>query len=119
MVDVAKVNQALGKLIRDKREQHGWTQEHLAREVGVSQGLVSSWEKGKIQPFGHPVYKVLGVTEEEVMAAMAAGTTDDPVEQALAATRRIDPKIRNALLTLYRYARDRGDEDLVAATVSQ
>jgi hypothetical protein len=115
---VTELNEALGDLIRRKRRQRGWRQEDLAQKLGVSQGLVSVWEKGKAMPtcLGE-VGDVLGFTGEEMMTVLAQTQTDDPVVVALSATERIDPKVRNALLTLYRNARDRGDDGLVAAAV--
>lgn len=115
---MAKMNAALGDLIRRKRRERSWTQGDLAQEVGVSQGLVSDWENGKALPHGRPVYTVLGVTSEEVTAAMATAMTDDPVEQALAATERVDPKVRDALCTLYLNLRNQADEDRVRAAVA-
>jgi putative transcriptional regulator len=36
--------------IRQCRELKGWTQERLAREIGVSLNTVQRWESGKNQP---------------------------------------------------------------------
>lgn len=40
---------ALGKLIRKKRHEKGWTLKDVAWAVGVSEGTVSRWENGKIK----------------------------------------------------------------------
>lgn len=32
------------------RRQHGWSQEDLARELGVSFSTVNRWENGKAKP---------------------------------------------------------------------
>ena len=32
------------------RQQHGWSQEDLARELGVSFSTVNRWENGKAKP---------------------------------------------------------------------
>lgn len=37
---------ALGKRIRQLRQQHGWTQEELGRRVGVGQKQISAYERG-------------------------------------------------------------------------
>ena len=38
----------IGNYIREKREQKGWSQEHLAELVGVSQRTIHSWENSKV-----------------------------------------------------------------------
>jgi transcriptional regulator with XRE-family HTH domain len=40
----------LGRRIRDARKSHRMTQGKLAAHLGVSQGLVSRWEKGEQMP---------------------------------------------------------------------
>lgn len=37
-------------LIRRIRERAGWTQERLAREIGVAFSTVNNWEGGKRRP---------------------------------------------------------------------
>ena len=36
--------------LRHCRERKGWTQEHLARSIGVSLNTVQRWESGKTRP---------------------------------------------------------------------
>ena len=36
--------------IRQLRQERGWTQEKLARRLGVGQGTVSAWERGRAMP---------------------------------------------------------------------
>ncbi len=36
--------------LRQLREERGWTQEQLARRLGVAQGAVSKWERGQRLP---------------------------------------------------------------------
>ncbi|MFC1917659.1 multiprotein-bridging factor 1 family protein [Chloroflexota bacterium] len=36
--------------LRHCRERKGWTQEHLARSIGVSLNTVQRWESGKTNP---------------------------------------------------------------------
>ena len=36
--------------VRGVREQLGWSQNKLAREMGISAGAVARWEKGTRQP---------------------------------------------------------------------
>jgi putative transcriptional regulator len=38
------------ELVRNIRKKTGWTQERLAREVGVSFPTVNSWERGRRKP---------------------------------------------------------------------
>lgn len=44
MTDFAEI---LGARIRDAREARGWTQQHLADELGCTQTAVSYWEGGR------------------------------------------------------------------------
>ncbi|MGH3904886.1 MAG: helix-turn-helix domain-containing protein [Pseudonocardiaceae bacterium] len=37
----------LGKLIRAHRHRRGWTQDELARKLGLNQSAVSLWENGR------------------------------------------------------------------------
>ena len=36
--------------LKTLRRQHGWSQEDLARELGVSFSTVNRWENGKAKP---------------------------------------------------------------------
>lgn len=40
----------LGDLIRQRRKERGWTQQHLAERLGVTQAVISQWELGVKQP---------------------------------------------------------------------
>ncbi len=40
------------KTIRQLRQARGWTQDQLARRLGMEQGAVSKWERGLAVP--HP-----------------------------------------------------------------
>ncbi len=40
------VRNALGRRIRELREQRGWSQRELARQTGRHQSSVSDWENG-------------------------------------------------------------------------
>ena len=39
------------KTIRQLRQERGWTQETLARRLGVGQPAVSAWERGRHPPY--------------------------------------------------------------------
>lgn len=45
-----EVRKTLGETLRDKRIEHGMTQELVAESLGVSRQAVSSWESGKADP---------------------------------------------------------------------
>lgn len=52
------------------RNQHGMTQEELARKIGVSQAVISMYENGVKIPtifIGVKIAHVLGVTVEEMV----------------------------------------------------
>ena len=61
--------------IREYRKQRKWTQEELARRLGVERSAVAKWESGKSQPqaarlvalaelFGRSVDGILGRRRE-------------------------------------------------------
>lgn len=52
MVEVRKMN------IRPLREQHGMTQEDLAKRLGVKYPAVSKWERGMAYPSMNTVIKM-------------------------------------------------------------
>jgi transcriptional regulator with XRE-family HTH domain len=41
----------LGRTIQTLREQQGWSQQDLAKNSGVSQGQISTMERGEGNPF--------------------------------------------------------------------
>ncbi len=49
---MAAPNYQSKKTIRQLRQARGWTQDQLARRLGVEQGAVSKWERGVAVP--HP-----------------------------------------------------------------
>lgn len=60
----------LGENIRKYRKKKKMTQEDLAKAMGVSQGLVSSWEREAVQltlPTIKEIAKVLGVTFNDLV----------------------------------------------------
>jgi putative transcriptional regulator len=50
--------------IRHCRVRKGWTQEHLARSVGVSLNTVQRWESGKTRPSPLAMEKLQGLLED-------------------------------------------------------
>ena len=45
-----KITKIVGCNIRKYRNKKGWTQEQLARELGISLNTVQRWESGKNKP---------------------------------------------------------------------
>lgn len=71
--------QNLGEMIRQARLRKGWTQEELARRVGVKTSYVSQWETGARkwpQEYVRSIASLLGLSQLEM--AVAAGIIDDP-----------------------------------------
>ena len=46
VVSKKRATRTVGQTIREARMARGWTQEYLARELGVSSITVSRWERG-------------------------------------------------------------------------
>ncbi len=42
----------IAEQLKALRRQHGWSQEDLAHELGVSFSTVNRWENGKARPSG-------------------------------------------------------------------
>ena len=62
--------QKIGGFLRDLRKQKGLSQEQLATAVGVTQGAVSQWEKGRSKPSVAVLMKLadaLGVTIDSIL----------------------------------------------------
>ena len=47
---IVKMLELLGDKLKHCRTTKGWTQEQLARNLGVSWNTVQRWEKGKTRP---------------------------------------------------------------------
>ena len=60
----------LGSLVREKRREYGFTQEELAKKVGVTDGYIAKIEIGYQQAGLKTLYKlfeVLKIPEEEIL----------------------------------------------------
>ncbi len=92
-----------GRFIRDSREAAGLGQEALAVRLGVSQSLVSQWERGKAVPSGdklRPLAEVLKVEVAELVGRRV-GLWDD-VEVAIVKSPRLrSRRDQDALLAAY------------------
>ncbi|MFC2002117.1 multiprotein-bridging factor 1 family protein [Chloroflexota bacterium] len=50
--------------LRHCRVRKGWTQEYLARSIGVSLNTVQRWESGKTRPSPLAMEKLQGLLED-------------------------------------------------------
>jgi transcriptional regulator with XRE-family HTH domain len=50
--------------IKHCRTRKGWTQEHLARNLGVTLNTVQRWESGKTRPSPLAMEKLRGLLED-------------------------------------------------------
>ena len=63
------------KTIRQLREERGWSQELLARRLGVGQGTVSNWERGLKVPQPRTLLRLadlFDMSPEEIVVQQAA-----------------------------------------------
>ena len=58
---MAVITADLGQRIRDVRKGHGLTQGEFATHLGVSQGLVSRWERGEQTPQSQAIARLAGL----------------------------------------------------------
>ena len=68
------------KTIRQLREERGWSQELLARRLGVGQGTVSNWERGLKAPQPRTrlrLTELFGVRPEEIVVEQAEYRVQD------------------------------------------
>lgn len=75
---------ALGQRIKQLRENKGWSQPELARNLGVTNGAVGAWEVGLKSPrrsMAQKVAAMLGVTMEWLL------TGNEPEERTKAQTK--------------------------------
>ncbi len=91
----------VGTMIKRRRQELDWTQEELARRVGVDVSSVTGWESGKHFPSRHQgkLELVLGISlgEEEYT---------DPVEAAIWGDESVPVGRRHELITDLRRARE-------------
>lgn len=66
---------ALGKFIRKKRKERGWTLKDVAQAVGVSEGTVSRWENGLIKNMRGSHFALLS---QELNIPLSAFLIEDP-----------------------------------------
>jgi transcriptional regulator with XRE-family HTH domain len=94
MPDNQTTHPTVGHRIRSIRRERGWTQDDLARSVGVSRSAVAQWETdraGQIRDNLGRIARALGVSAEFLLN----GNTTPPGERSLTGDEM-------ALLRLYR-----------------
>ncbi len=68
------------KTIRQLREERDWSQDQLARRLGVGQGTVSNWERGLKVPQPRTLTRLaelFDVSVEEIVVEQAAYRLQD------------------------------------------
>ena len=66
-------NQKLGSILREKRNEKGYSQEYVASHIGVTKNMVSHWELGKRSIYAEHLEsfcKILGITMQETFDEM-------------------------------------------------
>ena len=64
-----------GQIIKELREEHGFTQSELAKKIDQTQSTISNWEKDKSTPNTFILKKLCDVLE--VSADYLIGLTDE------------------------------------------
>ncbi|MFC1950697.1 multiprotein-bridging factor 1 family protein [Chloroflexota bacterium] len=54
----------MAEKLKHCRERKEWTQEHLARSIGVSLNTVQRWESGRTRPSPLAMEKLQGLLED-------------------------------------------------------
>lgn len=99
----------IGKRIKQARMNKHWTQEELAKKLGVTKGAVANYENETSHPKESIMYTLISVLEVEpnwlfqdcvnVGKEKAKGTADDPRLQALLANyRKLNAEAQEKLL---------------------
>jgi transcriptional regulator with XRE-family HTH domain len=121
-VTSSQQQQAFRQALAHARQERGWSQRELAREMGLSQSAVSYWEQGKSLPEPFNVVELERVLELEsgtlarLLGYMPAATMRREMATVLDAI-MADPELgereRELLLTMYRelVRQRRGDRE--------
>lgn len=83
----------IDKTITQKRREKGWTQEQLAKAVGVSTPAVSKWETGASYPditLLSPIARALNTTVDELLSFQNELSSDQVSEFAKAAAEKYE-----------------------------
>ncbi|MFI5590140.1 helix-turn-helix domain-containing protein [Amycolatopsis sp. NPDC051758] len=99
---------SLGEHLRNARDRQQLQQKDVGDAVGVSQGLVSNWEKGKKTPSFEQLRALAGVLDLDVTALIDRQyDICDDVERAILQSTRLNRKEQDALLASYGIFADR------------
>ena len=74
------------KTLRQLREERGWTQQELARRLGVTQGAVSLWERGVRRPYRRTrrrLAEVFGISIEDIALRPAEQAAQEPYQHGM------------------------------------
>jgi transcriptional regulator with XRE-family HTH domain len=69
-----------GKRIRDARHDHGWTQDDLARTVGVSRSAVAQWETGRSGQVRGNIARIARALQVDVEYLLYGTRLRDPLQ---------------------------------------
>ena len=67
-----------GELVRSVRRRRGLTQTDLARRAGISQPVVSAYERGRRDPTFGTLEKLVAATGERLRIEAVTGSSDLP-----------------------------------------
>ncbi|MGW5681196.1 helix-turn-helix transcriptional regulator [Nonomuraea sp. NPDC003754] len=97
----------LGMMIRSARLDLGLTQTALARDLGVSQGMVSRLEKGEKYPTGDLTQRLSAALKIDIFEIFdLAVEMSDPVEHAIVKS-GLSPEKQDVVLAVYGLAAGR------------
>jgi len=57
------ISAKIGEMIRGARKKKGMTQKHLGELLGVANGTVCDWEKGRSVPGGEKMYLIAEILD--------------------------------------------------------
>jgi len=82
-------NVTVGEAIRRSRQEHGWTQAHLAEQAGLSPNYIARLERGELGPSLFVANRICGALTIELEALVTPVSGTSPT-----ATRRTTTKRR-------------------------
>jgi ribosome-binding protein aMBF1 (putative translation factor) len=82
-------NVTVGEAIRRARQEHGWTQAHLAEQAGLSPNYIARLERGELGPSLFVANRICGALAIDLEVLVTPGSGAGPT-----ATRRTTTKRR-------------------------
>jgi transcriptional regulator with XRE-family HTH domain len=98
-----------GERIRLARQTKRWTQNDLAHQLGVEQGHVSRWERGRVAPGARSLAAIAEATGRDIEFFLTGADAEDEDEAVLPADLEV------ALAVFARYANRAGRRPRVVA----